>query len=106
MAGGGGGGMSPSDKKQQTELRRRQAEDLGRISDEENRRIKGMLISGRYGTRGYRGSPLFRARPSNTAGVALRTATAAGNANPAAGALMAGGARGGLSRGGFRLSHR
>jgi hypothetical protein len=105
MAGGGGGGMSVSEKKQQVELRRRQTEELGKISDEENRRIKGLLVSGRFGTRGYRGSPLFRARPSNTPGVALRTATAAGNTNPSAGALAAGGARGGLSRGGFRAAH-
>lgn len=99
--------MSKEEKKQQVELRRRQTDELGKISDEENRRIKSMLLGGRYGTRGYRGAPMFRARPSNTSGgVALRTASSVGGASPAGAAMQAGGARGGLSRGGFRVAHQ
>ena len=90
----------------EAELRKRQTIERGQSADEENRRIKGMLVGGRYGTRGYRGSPLFRARPSNTAGVALRTSSSVGGASPASAAQAAGGARGGMSRGGFRVSHQ
>jgi hypothetical protein len=80
-------------------LRRRQMEDMAKLDDEENNRIKKLLVAGRNGVRGYRGGPMFRARPSNSAtrGTAPRSAAGAGSAAPGAAAMRAGGMRGGGS---------
>ncbi len=83
-------------------MRRRQMEDLAKLDEEENDRIKKLLVAGRNGTRGYRGGPMFRARPSNSAGrssagnTAPRAPAGGGSASPNAPAMRAGGARGGL----------
>ncbi len=83
-------------------LRRRQMEDLAKLDEEENDRIKKLLVAGRNGTRGYRGGPMFRARPSNSAGrssagnTAPRAPAGGASASPNAPAMRAGGARGGL----------
>ncbi len=83
-------------------MRRRQMEDLAKLDQEENDRIKKLLVAGRNGARGYRGGPMFRARPSNAAGRSSATSAAprapagGGSASPSAPAMRAGGTRGGL----------
>src|SRR5262245_31261107 len=54
-------------------LRRRQADELASLDDEENRRIKKILTA-RRGTRSYRGGPMFRGRAVDSAGSAPRAA--------------------------------
>jgi hypothetical protein len=86
------------------QLRAEQAKQLAELNSLENDRIKKLLYSGRVGLRGYRGGPLFRARPSNTAGAGGRSggASAAGGGAVAAAtsaALAANGVTGGLLRG-------
>jgi hypothetical protein len=86
-------------------LRDQQAAELADLNNQENSRIKKLLYAGRAGARGYRGGPLFRARPSNTAGAgtaARAGSSAAGSGaagSAAAAAFRAGGIRGGLRRG-------
>ena len=48
-------------------LRAQQAADLSRLDEEENLRIKQLLV-GQRGGRFFRGAPLLRARPGNKAG--------------------------------------
>jgi hypothetical protein len=86
----------PGETQAEADLRARQAEDSAELDEEENRRIKRLLSASR-GTRAYRGSPMFRARPSNSAG---RVTTAAGSGTAGVGAIgmRAGGGRGGLAR--------
>jgi hypothetical protein len=60
--------QAKSDQALQQQILARQQEDLANLNDQENSRIKKMLVGGRYGTRGYRGSPLFRLAPGNSAG--------------------------------------
>lgn len=50
-------------------LRERQAEDLIKLDEQQNQRIKQMLANNRGG-RFFRGSPASRSAPSNTAGPA------------------------------------
>lgn len=96
-------GPSKKEKAEAEAVRIEQKTQLAELDDEENRRIKKMLSGGR-GTRGYRGGPMFRARPSNTAGGRVVASAASGaNASAAASALRSGGARGGLRRTGPSL---
>jgi hypothetical protein len=83
------------------EQRSMQLEQLAQLDEEENRRIKKILVGGRYGARAYRGSPLMRAAPGGTSGSAA-AARAAGITPANAGALAAAGARGGLAQSGKR----
>jgi hypothetical protein len=48
-------------------LRERQVRDLSKLDEEENLRIKQLLI-GQRGGRFFRSSPAMRARPSDTSG--------------------------------------
>jgi hypothetical protein len=80
-------------------LRRRQMEDMAKLDDEENNRIKKLLVAGRNGVRGYRAGPMFRARPTNAAGA--RNAAGAGSAAPGAAAMRAGGMNSGNGGSGF-----
>jgi hypothetical protein len=79
------------------EQRAMQMEQLAKLDEEENRRIKKILVGGRYGARAYRGSPLARAAAGGGGG-----ARAAGVAAPASAAMAAGGTRGGLAMSGRR----
>jgi hypothetical protein len=78
------------------EQRAMQMEQLANLDEEENRRIKKILVGGRYGARAYRGSPLARAA------VGASGARAGGAAAPQSAAMAAGGARGGLPMSGRR----
>jgi hypothetical protein len=84
----------------QEQLAKQQANELANLNDEENRRIKKLIMGGR-GTRGYRGSPLLRAAPGNSAG---RAASAGGASGVAAANFRDAGARGGLQRGGMNVA--
>lgn len=86
-------------------LRRRQMEDIAALDEEENNRLKKLLVAGRNGTRGYRGGPMFRARPSNSAArSSMRSAAGGGSAAPGAAAMRDGGARGGMSGTSYRTA--
>jgi hypothetical protein len=63
-------------------MRERQVADLSRLDEEENSRIKQLLI-GQRGGRFFRGSPLMRAAPSDRAGAAT---SGGGITRPAGGA--------------------
>jgi len=92
-----------NDKAMQEAIMARQQEELANLNDEENARIKKMLVGGRYGLRGYRGSPLFRMAPSNTAGRGGAGGySGGGTAVSGGGSQAAYGRTGGLLRGGFR----
>jgi hypothetical protein len=80
------------------EQRAMQMEQLAQLDEEENRRIKKILVGGRYGARAYRGSPLARAAAGGSGGGARATGVAA----PASAAMAAGGTRGGLAMSGRR----
>jgi hypothetical protein len=72
-------------------LRERQVQDLAKLDEEENLRIK-QLLRGQRGGRFFRGSPIVRGRPGNRAG----TGAAGSQSSPGAGAAgLFGGAVGG-----------
>lgn len=80
-------------------MRQIQFQEMADLNDEENRRIKKMLM-GAFGTRMYRGAPLTRAAASNTRGGPLALAAAGGvAATPTSPVLRSSGARGGASHG-------
>lgn len=58
---------APQPTQDQIDLEAMQATASAKLDSEENARRK-RLLSVAEGVRGYTGSPLFRARPSNTAG--------------------------------------
>lgn len=94
-----------NDKAIQDAILARQQEDLANLNNEENLRIKKMLLGGRYGVRGYRGSPLFRMAPGNSAGRGGAGGSAGGGggggtAASGAGAQASFGRIGGFLRGG------
>lgn len=60
-------------------MRERQVADLSRLDEEENRRVKQLLVSQRGG-RFFRGSPMLRARPSDSAAPAAGAVGGAGAA--------------------------
>jgi hypothetical protein len=55
-------------------LREQQLVDLSRLDEEENRRVKELLV-GQRGGRFFRGAPSMRARPSDRAGAPGRSAS-------------------------------
>ena len=63
-------------------LRARQAADLSKLDEEENLRVKQLLV-GQRGGRFFRGSPLLRARPGDRSG-----APSGGITSPAPGANL------------------
>jgi hypothetical protein len=70
------------DTSAQDQLLAQQKEQQAALDDEENRRRKKLLASAQ-GARAYRGSPLFRAPPSNSAGGAAPVAAVVGRAGSA-----------------------
>lgn len=73
---------APKDDPATVAMRARQAEELTKLDEEENRRIKRMLLAAR-GTRMYRGSPLTRGAVGNTAGAASGSGAGGGSASAA-----------------------
>jgi hypothetical protein len=73
------------DTSAQDEALEQQRLQMARLDEEENRRRK-RLFSAAQGVRAYRGSPLFRAAPGDTAGVGAAVARAVGAASARAGA--------------------
>lgn len=74
-------------------MRERQIEDLAKLDEQENIKIKRMLNASR-GTRMYSGSPLSRGAPSNTAGKPLYAPRGTGGGGVAGGAAAPGYGRG------------
>jgi hypothetical protein len=79
-------------------LREQQILDLSKLDEQENSRIKDLLV-GQRGGRFFRGAPLLRARPSNTVGTepVPRTSngiTGSGTAQSALQFRLTGGKRG------------
>ncbi len=78
-------------------LRARQIEDLAKLDEEENRRIKALFLR-RSGSRAFRGANTSRGAPANSAG----GAAAAGGGSYGGG----GGSYGGGGGGDFGLGNR
>lgn len=80
-----------ADTSAQDALLEQQRLQAAALDEEENRRRK-KLLSAAQGTRAFRGSSMFRAKPSNTAGAAAQVAAAAaGGAAPAYAGRASGG---------------
>lgn len=90
---------APAEDPSTIALRERQVADLSKLDEDENRRLKTLMTATR-GSRMFRGSPVTRARPSNTAGTRSGSMFA-----PPGGGLFAGpgsGGGGGSGSGGGR----
>lgn len=72
-------------------LREIQFAEMGKLNDEENRRIKKLLLGGRYGTRGYTNSPLFRQAASARSAAPVMSAAGGSSGAAGAAAMRAGG---------------
>lgn len=59
-------------------LRKQQVADSSALDEEENRRVKQLLV-GQRGGRFFRGSPMTRAAPGNRAGAGPASGSAAGS---------------------------
>lgn len=62
----------PAEDPTTTSLRNRQLQDMTKLDEEQNLRIKG-LLAGSRGGRFFRGSPLLRSKPADRAGGPARS---------------------------------